>query len=138
MNILLILFLLSLSLIAAMIGRKLMIIRRGDTITLHHEDVLFEIPYIKEVKTITAKNARKYGYLGLVATIRLYLRSTSLVKYFYRDTKVKIKDVIEKNKNRLPLSARENQEISKFLKSISDYKGKIKKIKYKIKEEEGF
>jgi hypothetical protein len=136
MSIILILFLLSLSAIAVMIGRKLVSVRQGDSMVIDSEEVLFEIPYINEVKELTTKNVKRYGYLGLVTTIRLYFRSSNLVKHAYRGTKGKVKIVIEKNRNLLPKSPLENQEVSRFLESVSEYKQKLSKIKHKIKEEE--
>lgn len=103
---------------------------------MNEEEVLFEIPYINEVKVITSKNIRKYGYMSLATAIRLYFRSSALVKETYKDTKGKVKEVIEKNKKLIPRSAQAKEEISGFLKTISEYKNKINTLKHKIKEEE--
>ena len=70
-------------------------------------EITFEIPYLKEAKHLTLKNIKKHGYSGLVGS-----------------------------KSRSKTSSADKQEISKFLKIISDYKHKIREIKHKIKEEE--
>lgn len=136
MNIILILFAISLLSIMVMIGRKLMLLRRGLITAEYSEEIIFEIPYINEVKTITIKNAKRYGYLGLVATIRLYFRSAGLAKSTYLEAKEKTKNLIEKNKRALLKDKSENSEISGFLRTISEYKEKISALKHRIREEE--
>src|SRR3989338_2595431 len=129
MYLLLTLFFASLSSIIFMIGKKLVIIQNEKT--THSEEVLFELPYIKEIKHATIKNAKKHGYAGLVATLRLYVRSSDFIKDKYK----KLKEKIEERKNKNSLNG-EKQEISKFLKVIGDYKHRIREIKHKIRKEE--
>lgn len=129
MYLLLILFFSSLFLIIFMIGRKLVTTTQEQI--LNQEEVLFEFPYLKEVKHITITSIKKHGYSGLVTTLRFYIRSINFLKYRYAETKNKIKN--RNNKNHIN---GEKQEISKFLKIIGDYKQKIREIKHKIKKEE--
>ncbi len=133
MNILLTLFILSLLSITVMIGKKVTQIRKGAIVTEVDEEILFEIPYIEEVRAITERGVRKYGYMALVITIRAYFRSANLVKHTYKISKRKIKDAITKRMNR---EVEIDPESSKFLNTISEYKDKIQNIKHRIREEE--
>ncbi len=136
MNIMLILFTISLLAIITMIARKLVQLRKSAEMVLSEEEVLFEIPYIDEVTVLTTKNIRRYGYMSLATAIRLYFRSSALVKNTYNETKTRAKEVIERNKKLIMKSELGNREISGFLKTISEYKAKIDKLKHKIREEE--
>ena len=113
-----------------MIGRKLVLLSNGQA--SHHGETFFKTEHLEELKRRTIKNAKHHGYRGLVATIRFYVKSSNLVVNKYQEIKIKI---IEK-KSRLSGNRPERQEVSKFLKMISEYKHKIREIKHKIKEEE--
>jgi len=126
---LLILFFASLTSIIIMIGKRWAVLEHEHM--MHQEEVLFELPYLKELKHATVQNAKKHSYAFLVGTIRIYVLSTNWLKNKYRDIKNKM--------HRISLESHENgqkKEISKFLKTIGDYKHKIREIKHKIKEEE--
>ena len=131
MYILLILFFVSLIGITFMIGRKFLMLQNGQI--LNREEIIFGAPLIEEWKILTIKNIKKHGYIGLVATIRFYVRSTNTLKNKYQEVKVKVKNLHSKNTNGELAGKR---EVSKFLKMISEYKHKIREIKHKIKEEE--
>ena len=124
---LLILFFGSLLGIIFMIGRKLVIIQGNSEIVNIKED-----PYLEEWKHATVKNIKKYSYLLLVAIIRTYVHSSNFIKLKYQELKIKIKEKFGKNKE----DAETKKEASKFLKMISEYKHKIRKIRRQIKEEE--
>ena len=126
---LLILFFASLLSIIIMMGKKLAVLKNEQI--LNQEEILFEIPYLKEIKHITIKNVRKHGYAGLVTALRFYIRFTNFLKDKYKEIKVKIE-----NKSNENHANGEKKEISKFLKIIGDYKNKIRDIKHKIKREE--
>ena len=126
---LLILFFASLFSIIIMIGKKLAALENEQA--LNQEEVLFEVPYLKEIKNVTAKNVKKHGYAGLVTILRFYIRFTNFLKDKYKEIKIKIE-----NKNNENHANGGKKEISKFLKIIGDYKEKIRNIKHKIKREE--
>ena len=126
---LLILFFASLFCIIFMIGRKLAFIKHEQV--QEGEEVLFEIPYLKDVKHLTIKNLKKHGYALAVITVRYYVRGADLLKNKYKEIKIKLINL--KNKNH---PNGEKKEISKFLKIIGDYKHKIREIKHRIKKEE--
>jgi len=133
MYIVLIIFFISLIGISAMIGKKLILLKNGKI--EHTERVLFDIPNLDQVKNVTVKNSKRYGYVILVETIRFYVRASILIKYIYFKTKKKIKEIYHRY---FPQKIKENKEkeVSKFLRMVSDYKNKIKNIKDKIIEEE--
>ncbi|MFA5778177.1 MAG: hypothetical protein WC870_01665 [Candidatus Paceibacterota bacterium] len=129
MYFLLILFFGSLLGIIFMIGRKLLMLQGGQV--LAREEISFKTPHLEEWRHQAIKEIKKHGYAGLVATIRLYMRSSNVFKNKYQEIKVKVKDLHSKK-----LNIEEKREVSKFLKKISEYKNKIRKIKQKVKEEE--
>ncbi|MEK9181471.1 MAG: hypothetical protein AAB786_00400 [Patescibacteria group bacterium] len=132
MYILLILFFLSFFGIILMIGRKLALLRNGQIV--QSGEILLRIPSIEKIKDLTLVHLKKYGHLGLVFSIRFYIRAINFLKEKYEEVKIKIKNINmpkDLNGNRLP-----NTEGSKFLKMISDYKHKIREIKQRIHEEE--
>ncbi len=129
MYFLLILFFGSLVGIIFMIGRKLMALQEG--VLVHHNENIMKDSY-EEWRHSTVKNIKKYSYLGLVATIRFYIHFVNFVKKQYGLIKIKVKDSINKRSKKSEGKA----ETNKFLKMISEYKHKVKKIKHQIKEEE--
>ena len=132
MYILLILFFASLVSIAVMIGRKLVLLKNGSMIV--SEEIPMEIPYVKELRHITIKNIKKYGHMSVVTTLRMYIRSSHILKKNYQNIKEQVKERIAKS--RINNTSGEKREVNKFLKMVGDYKHKIREIKHKIKEEE--
>lgn len=132
MYILLILFSASLIGIIVMIGRKLELAKNGQIPESYYSHPF--IPDIQKIKYLTFRSLKKYGHLGLVTTIRYYIRSTNFLKNKYQEIKTKVKNLnIKSNHNgNLPEKVEEN----KFLKMISEYKNKIRKIKHRVIEEE--
>ncbi len=112
-----------------MIGRRLLVLEKG--VILQEEKIVFAVPYLEEAKERATHNAKKYGYVTLVITLRWYFRSTNFFKHKYSVVKTKIKEY------RIANSAESgNKETSKFLKVIGEYKGKIRELKHQIKKEE--
>lgn len=122
------LFFVSLLGISFMIGRKLLVLQDGQILT---EEEILQTPILEEWKHSTVTNVKKHGYNLLVIIIRLYVRSSNFIKNKYQEFKTKLQNINSSN-----TISEDKQEISKFLKVISDYKHKIRKIKQKIKEEE--
>lgn len=131
MQLVLILFFVSLAGIALMIGRKLILSKTGVTPT--EDNFLFEIPDHQDVKHIAVKNIRKYGYIFLVSTIRLYVRTINYLRRKSGELYNIIHRIVTWNKFE---KSESHKEVSKFLKMMSEYKHKISKIKHKIVEEE--
>lgn len=129
-----ILFFLSLVGIAFMIGRKLALLGHPHHAHTHHHTLSIEVPEIEQVKSMAVRGARKVGYIALVSIIRAYVLSAHFTKSRYAELKEKIKKM---KKLRGEEESSEEIRPNKFLKMMSDYKQKIKKIKLDIKEEEG-
>jgi hypothetical protein len=111
-----------------MVGRKLVLLQNR---VVFQEETIVKTPSLEEWKHLTITNVKKHGYIGLVATIRFYVRSTNFLKNKLEDLKTKVKSI-----NGKKLREEEKREVSGFLKMISEYKQKIRHIKDKVKEEE--
>ena len=132
MALLISLFLISLAGLAVMFSRKLALLKNQDAASLEKEHPPLEIPYVVEIRHLTVRKIKKYGYVGLVTVIRLYFRSTNILKAKDKKLKEKIENL---HKHEIK-NGSEKQEVNRFLKIISDYKHKIRKIKHQIQEEE--
>lgn len=135
MAIILTLFFLSLSGIIYMIGSKLILLKHGEVVIQKH--IPIKIPDAEEFKYIFIKNTRRYGFILLVITLRISIKSSYFLKKKFKEIKdiviEKIKKIITGKKHEIL----EEKEVSSFLKTISDYKSKVNRIKDRIKEEEG-
>jgi hypothetical protein len=131
----LILFFASLVSIIVIISRKLVLLKNGQ-ILRNKEEEIFTANYFEEWKHLTVKNLKKYGYAGLVALIRLYVHLINFLKNKYQEIKIFIKNKLSRAGSRPNGDLPKKQEVSKFLKMISEYKQKIRNIKEKVKKEE--
>ncbi|OGI63357.1 hypothetical protein A2818_01445 [Candidatus Nomurabacteria bacterium RIFCSPHIGHO2_01_FULL_40_12] len=129
MSLILIPFFISLIGIVIMIGRKLALVQNGKII--EKEYIHPFVPDFQKMKYVILESLEKYGHLSLVAILRSYIKITNFVKYQYEEIKIKIQ-----NRRKEKILNGEIKETSKFLKMISDYKHKIRKIKHSIHEEE--
>lgn len=123
----LILFFTSLFSIIVMITRKLPYISMEGAAK---EQIPFELPYLKEIRENTVRNVKKHGYATLVITIRWYLRGANFLKTNYESAKRRVRR-FSRSEN-----AGEKKEISKFLRTVGEYKQKIRDIKHRISKEE--
>lgn len=112
-----------------MVGRKLSVVRNGQMVESYHLHPF--IPDLHKIRRLAFESIKKYGHLSLIVILRSYIKSSNFLKNKYNETKIKIKNI-----NRQKIMNGERQEISKFLKVISDYKHKIREIKHRIHEEE--
>jgi hypothetical protein len=113
-----------------MIGRKLVILGDGQVL---HKNAIWKDSYLEEWKHSFIMNSKKYGYVGLVASVRAYVHFVNFLKRKYAVLKTKIAHVLDK---RLKKGEVQKREVSGFLKMISEYKHKIRKIRHQINEEE--
>ncbi len=127
----LILFFGSLFSIGYMIGRKLVMLQNGQIHIASFDETSSKTPYLEGLKHVTVKKLKVAGHKSLVETIRFYMKSSHLLKNKYQDVKMKVKSISKKDTQEA-----EKKEISKFLKVMSEYKRKIRKIKEKVKKEE--
>ena len=130
MYFLLILFFGSLFGIAFLIGRKLLVLQDGQFFQ-DEEIYLSGAKHLEEWKNSILQGIKTYSYQGLVGIIRLYVRSANFLQKKYQDLKTKLQ---ERHERRLRKDGK--MEVSGFLKMISEYKGKIRRIKRQITEEE--
>lgn len=133
MTLLLTLFFVSLLGIIGMVGRKLSAVPT-EAHKLRSEDS-FEIPHFDALKDMGAQSIKKYAYATLVLSLKLYIRSTNILKYQYQQLEDQIKHARTKHLSPEELKAKEDKA-SRFLDLISEYKYKIRKIKRKIAAEE--
>ena len=117
-----------------MLGRKLMFTNFEEI--QHLSKFTIEPINLDEVKFIVIKKAKKYGYIILITTLRVSIKSSHLVKNSYGKVKAKVRNKINKHLSHKERIHKE-KEVSSFLKMVSDYKRKIRQIKHRIKEEEG-
>jgi len=99
-------------------------------------EIILDVPDLEELKSLTVRKFKIYGYIILVSSIRTYIKSSHIVKHQYKELKKKIKEIRHRYVPKKKKDTHE-KEASKFLKMTSEYKHKIRVLKEKIKEEEG-
>ena len=130
MNIPLIIFFVSLLAIVYMLGRKFMALSRASS-PAGEDDAIVINPDLESIQYIAVKNLKKYGYVLMLVSLRLSLRTGKWIK----DKWYIILSRFQSNRDMESTDG--EKEISNFLQNISDYKKKIKEMKEKIKREEG-
>lgn len=114
-----------------MIERKMLIIKK--VAKLEGGDFFFDVPDFEQIRYVLIRQSKKYGYIALVYTIRLYVRGVHFSKGLYTKAKEKVISLIQRRNGEWKP---EQKEVSKFLKAIASYKQKISQIKQQIQEEE--
>ena len=133
MILILILFFVSLAGIILMIGKKL-ILEKVVLENIAIQKTILDIPRLGKIKDISIKRIKKYSFVLLVITIRYYVKSSNFLKKHSKSMIQKVKTRLI-HKNNLSENSKK-QEVSGFLRLISDYKQKVKRIKKIINEEE--
>ncbi len=131
----LILFFLSLAGIIVMVGRKLVLVRNGHVVKILHSHPL--VPDLERMRIFTVKAVKKSGYVMIFVVIKSYLLSLKFIKDKWKEILSKITEVLAKKNNETGNTSNGNKEASRYLRVISEYREKIRKMKHKIKEEEG-
>mgnify|MGYP001576315185 CR=1 FL=1 len=130
----LILFFIALLGILFMLGSKLALVRGDNTIKVHHHNhIHIDIDKIREQ---TLKHSKRFGYIVLFVTLRSFIKTSYLLKQKTLALVTKIEEKLTKNKSNSNGSNGE-KEVSGYLKTIVEYRKKIRAMKHKIKEEEG-
>lgn len=132
MNLLLTIFFVSLLGLIILIGRKVVFLRTGGSVD--NGELLFNLPSLAELKEISIKLSKRAGYNFLVIVIKLYVKLSYLFKTTHGKVKTRMQSLTEKY---TPERDSAPKQVSKFLKAVGDYKQRIRRIKRKIKEEEG-
>lgn len=130
----LILFFLSLAGIIIMVWRELVLVKNGQVAITHHVHPF--VLDLQKIKYLTSKGTKKLSYITLFVTLKIFIKSSNFIK---TQSIILIKELKNKLKNNNGNSSDETKEkgVSKYLKIISEYQQKIRKIKHRIKEEEG-
>ena len=130
MTIVLLLFFASLIGIAFMLYKRVVLIRANADIVIDETPLL---PDVKEVRYIIVKNVKGYSLLIISVIIRGYVKST----LFLKNKSSEILNIVMNKLNKHEqITTGEPKEVSGFLRAMSEYKHKIKKLKKQIIEEE--
>ena len=131
MTIFLILFFLSLIGIIFMIAKKLLVLDKIQEKS--NELPLFETPNLREIKQTAISSARFLGHKTLLLILRIYIISANFLKQRKNHLFEKVKKVL--HKRGVVKTPEINPEPSKFIKMVSDYKRKIRRMTHRIKQE---
>ncbi len=127
-------FIISIGGMTVLVGRKLAEIKKRDL------SFQFEIPHplatdIEKVKHIARKKAKRYSYIALFITLRLYIQASNYLKNKSVLLAQKIKEKLLNEEKKF--ESLEHREVAKYLKMISEYRQKIRRMKRQIRKEEG-
>lgn len=136
MYILFISFAISLLGIIIMISRKLALTGGQGSIEMEWERPHPLTPDLQKIRDLTNWHTKRFGFIALVIIIKLHVKSSKFLKLRYEEVKTKIKNIRNKNKKYGPGGVEEKQEVSGFLKRVSDYKRTVRSIKHKIRRDE--
>ena len=137
MPIFLILFFGSLTGIIFMIAKKLLFLKQEEEPSSYEESFFIEVLDLEKLKHLSIKNLKIGGHALVWATLRTYIISLNFMNKKRKEIGKKIKEKIHKYKKHHQDNSTEKKEPSKYLKMISEYQQKIKRLKHRIKEEEG-
>lgn len=130
-------FLISIGSIGLLFFRKFKVL--GPAIGAHrkidHTEFFFDVPELEDIKVIVVKQMKRYGYLTLVTTLRIYVRGGKLANTLARTIARKAMTLNDKYLSKKKET--KGAQTSIFLRTIGEYKRKIKKLKDRIKQEEG-
>jgi len=120
------------------VGKKMEFVKKRNVTLLEGENsspLLFDV---KRLEDIFMRSVKKYGYAILFIVLRLYIRYANLLKRKSLELAKKIEDRLKKSKF-LPgteVKTEKEYRVNKYLKMISEYQVKIRKMREKIREEE--
>ena len=123
-----------------MIGHKLVLVRNGKYGPINKEEVdilLFVTPDLEKIKLLTFRNMKRLAYFTVFATLKLIIKSSNFIKVKSRILVEAIKNRLKRDRDELIEEIGEKKEVSKYLRVISEYHQKIKRMKHIIKEKEG-
>ena len=138
MSLPLISFFLSLVGIIGMLGCKIMHLKNGKVIyteNLEHSHPL--APDFQKIKHLTRRGFKKFGYVALFVILKFFIKFSNFIKIKSQILVQEIKDKFRKKNSDLSGETMGKKEVSKYLKVISEYRQKIRKMRHLIKEEEG-
>ncbi len=133
MTILLTLFFTSLIAMSFMVERKVILVQRGKIVP--KDELTPIIPDLPVIKSVAIKGVKTAEYIGIVLILRMYVQSGNFIKKWYGIVKTEVKSRMRRQ-TKEEIMEEDAKKESKFLKTVADYKRKIKKIKYQIVKEE--
>ena len=116
-----------------MIAKKLVVLEK-----VHEKNgelPLFETPNLREIKQTIISTAKFLGHKTLLVTLRIYIITINFIKQRKNNLVQKIKNLLKKKG--VVENVEINKEPSKFIKVVSDYKRKVRKMTHRIKQAEG-
>ena len=102
--------------------------------THQNEILISDIFNSDKIKHSAVRISKRTGHALIWILLRNYLVSIHFINKKSKEIWVKIKNGLHRNYQE---KLKENKEVSKYIKIISEYQQKIRKMKHKIKEEEG-
>jgi hypothetical protein len=138
MYLLLILFFVSLTGIVFLIAKKLLTLKQAEGPLAHSEESFFaEVVDWEKIKQSSVKNFKKGVHILIWIILRTYILSLNFLNKKRKALGKKIKEKLSSPHKHQEGISTEVKEPSKYLKIISEYRQKIKRLKRQIKEEEG-
>ena len=123
--------------IAGLIGYQIVCLRKGRVMpatAAPWPDAMLPTEYdFVALRRMGTWYAKRYGHLFVLLMLKLWIKSVYWVKRKKEILMPKIKVLIFRNK---PGQKRAPGPVSNFLKSLSDYKNKLRHLSDQIKEEE--
>ena len=118
-----------------MIWRELILVKNGQVATVQHSHPF--VPDLQKIKHVTFKGTKKISYAVIFVTLRFFIKSSNFIKTKSIILIKELKNKFKKSDSNSSNDTVEKKEVSKYLKTISEYRQKIKQMKHRIKEEEG-
>ena len=135
MTLALILFLISAVGIAFMLIKRISLIHEQELLIDHTLPI---VPDIKEVRYIAIRKTKRFSIIVIAVILRSSIRTSLFVKQKSKEFSNKFFKQVDTIKHKVyhPKHPENIQKENNFLKAVSDYKSKIKKLKKQIIEEE--
>ena len=132
-------FAMSLLFLTSFLGYQIFRLRRGEVVAQNHDFSHHFLPkpeelnrHINPIKKDVIEYAKKHGHEAVLTAIRSWFKAVYFIRRKKDELLPKIKALMPKRHHEIKQPA----VVSEFLRSISEYKTKLKHIKDKIKEEE--
>ncbi len=119
-----------------MLWREMALVKNGKVGSAEHAHPF--VPDLEKVKRHGGKFLKKTAHTAIYVSIKSYLLFKRFIKEKSKLIFKKLASLIKKESENISEEfVKEKKEVSKYLRVISDYRQKIRKVKEEIKEEEG-
>ena len=118
-----------------MLSKRVSLIRERELIIDHTLPI---VPDIKEVRYIAIRKTKRFSIIIIAVILRSSIRTSIFIKQKSKEFSSKFFKQVDTLKHKVyhPKHTEKVQKENNFLKAVSDYKTKIKKLKKQIIEEE--